>query len=88
MVYRYDSTHVGLHRDANVHVSTEDGKLCVNEHKISVFSERDPKNIPWGSVGMYKQSSVKTFNISSNLLSFLTKVPHRNGGNSKRANVP
>ena len=39
-------------------------------------------------IGINRQSSVKTFNISSNLLSFLTKVPHRNAGNLKRAKVP
>jgi glyceraldehyde 3-phosphate dehydrogenase len=48
---RYDSTHVGLHRDSTVQVSIVDGKLCVNEQKIAVFSERDPKNIPWGASG-------------------------------------
>ena len=36
---------------------------------------------------IYRQSLVETFNISSNLLSFLTKVPHTNAGNSKRAKV-
>jgi hypothetical protein len=50
--FRYDSTHGTLQRDSTVHVSTDGGKLCVNEHKIAVFSERDPKNIPWGSAGI------------------------------------
>ena len=49
--FRYDSTHVGLHRDSSVQVSIADGKLCVNEQQIAVFSERDPKNIPWGASG-------------------------------------
>ena len=35
-----------------------------------------------------RQSLVRTFNISSNLLSLLTKVPHINVGNLKRAKVP
>ena len=49
---RYDSTHVGLHRDENVTVSeTEDGKLSINGNKITVFAEKDPKLIPWGSAG-------------------------------------
>ena len=54
MFFRYDSTHVGLHRDENVTVSeTEDGKLCINGNKITVFAERDPKLIPWGAAGTY-----------------------------------
>ena len=49
---RYDSTHVGLHRDENISVSgTEDGKLCINGAEIMVFSEKDPKLIPWSSAG-------------------------------------
>merc|ERR1712136_610634 len=32
-------------------VKEENGKLVVNGHEINVFSERDPKNIPWASVG-------------------------------------
>ena len=52
MLFRYDSTHVGLHRDENVTVSeTEDGKLCINGNKITVFAEKDPKLIPWGTAG-------------------------------------
>ena len=52
MLFRYDSTHVGLHRDENVTVSeTEDGKLLLNGNKITVFAEKDPKLIPWGSAG-------------------------------------
>ena len=50
--FRYDSTHVGLHRDENVTVSeTEDGKLLINDNKITVFAEKEPKLIPWGSAG-------------------------------------
>ena len=37
---------------------------------------------------IFRQSLVKTFNISSKLLEFLIKVPHRNVGTSKRAKVP
>ena len=52
ILLRYDSTHVGLHRDENVTVSeTEDGKLSINGNKITVFAEKDPKLIPWGSAG-------------------------------------
>ena len=52
LCYRYDSTHVGLHRDKNVSVtSTDDGKLCINENQIMVFAEKDPKLIPWSLAG-------------------------------------
>ena len=59
LLFRYDSTHVGLHRDENftVSVSEEDKTLVVNGMKISVFCEKDPKAIPWASVGM--QFSIK-----------------------------
>merc|ERR1712062_115768 len=51
-MFKYDSTHVGLHRDENVTVSeTEYGKLSINGNKIAVFAEKDPKLIPWGSAG-------------------------------------
>merc|ERR1719266_2888266 len=51
-MFQYDSTHVGLHRDENICVTgTEDGKLCINGVEIMVFSEKDPKLIPWGSAG-------------------------------------
>ena len=43
---------MGLHRDENVTVSeTEDGKLLINGNKITVFVEKEPKLIPWGSAG-------------------------------------
>ena len=49
---RYDSTHVGLHRDKNISVTgAEDGKFCINGAEIMVFSEKDPKLIPWSSAG-------------------------------------
>ena len=46
-MFKYDSTH-GRYKGE---VKEEGGKLVVDGHAISVFSERDPKNIPWGSVG-------------------------------------
>lgn len=51
-MFRYDSTHGCLHNDPSFQVSiSNDGKLIVNGLHIAVFSERDPKNIPWGSAG-------------------------------------
>ena len=58
---RYDSTHVGLHRDESISVSgTEDGKLCINGAEIMVFSEKAPKLIPWSSAGTLFVKCVQT----------------------------
>jgi glyceraldehyde 3-phosphate dehydrogenase len=46
-LFKYDSTH-GRFKGT---VSHEGGALIVNGKKIVVFSERDPKTIPWGSAG-------------------------------------
>lgn len=44
-----DSTH-GLFKGD---IATKDGKLVVNGKAITVFSERDPAQIPWGQVGAH-----------------------------------
>jgi len=46
-MFKYDSTHGRFKGE----IKTEGDKLVVNGHKISVFSERDPKAIPWGKAG-------------------------------------
>ena len=48
MVYmvKYDSMHGRFDGD----IKAEGGKLVVNGHKIDVFAERDPANIPWGKI--------------------------------------
>lgn len=46
-LFKYDSTH-GRFKGT---VSHEGGQLIVNGKKIAVFSERDPKSIPWSSAG-------------------------------------
>jgi len=46
-MFKYDSTH-GQYKGE---VSTSGGKLIVDGQAITVFSERDPSAIPWGSVG-------------------------------------
>jgi glyceraldehyde 3-phosphate dehydrogenase len=46
-MFKYDSTHGRFKGE----VKEENGLLVVNNHRIKVFSERDPKNIPWGTVG-------------------------------------
>merc|ERR1719415_199094 len=46
-MFKYDSTH-GQYKGE---VAAADGKLVVDGNTITVFSERDPSAIPWGSVG-------------------------------------
>lgn len=46
-LFKYDSTH-GRFKGT---VVAEGGFLVVNGQKITVFSERDPKNIKWASAG-------------------------------------
>ncbi|XP_032802783.1 glyceraldehyde-3-phosphate dehydrogenase [Petromyzon marinus] len=46
-MFKYDSTHGRFKGDVKV----EDGKLLINGHAVSVYSERDPANIPWGKHG-------------------------------------
>jgi len=46
-MFKYDSTH-GQYKGE---VAAVDGKLVVDGNTITVFSERDPSAIPWGSVG-------------------------------------
>eukprot|EP00088_Acartia_fossae_P007121 TRINITY_DN1330_c0_g1_i15.p1 TRINITY_DN1330_c0_g1~~TRINITY_DN1330_c0_g1_i15.p1 ORF type:complete len:1382 (-),score=561.93 TRINITY_DN1330_c0_g1_i15:398-4543(-) len=50
-MFKHDSTHFGFHRSGIEISKTSCGKLKVNGMCINVFSERDPKSIPWGSVG-------------------------------------
>ncbi|XP_043501030.1 glyceraldehyde-3-phosphate dehydrogenase 2-like [Polistes fuscatus] len=46
-MFKYDSTHGKFKGE----VKMEDGCLVVNGNKIVVFSERDPKAIPWAKAG-------------------------------------
>ncbi|XP_063243585.1 glyceraldehyde-3-phosphate dehydrogenase 2 [Bacillus rossius redtenbacheri] len=46
-MFKYDSTHGRFKGE----VEAKDGFLVVNGFKIAVFSERDPKAIPWGKAG-------------------------------------
>lgn len=44
---KYDSVHGIL----DAEVEARDGSIFVNGKETKVFAERDPKNLPWGSVG-------------------------------------
>jgi len=46
-MFKYDSTH-GMYKGE---VKTEDGCLVVDGHKIHVFNEMKPENIPWSKAG-------------------------------------
>lgn len=46
-MFKYDSTHGKFKGE----VKAEGGCLVVNGNKIAVFSEREPKAIPWGKAG-------------------------------------
>lgn len=47
-MFKYDSTHGRFKGE----VSCADGMLVVDGHKINVFTERDPSQIPWGKCGV------------------------------------
>ncbi|KAH9013025.1 glyceraldehyde 3-phosphate dehydrogenase [Lactarius pseudohatsudake] len=46
-MFKYDSVH-GRFKGT---IEIKDGKLVIDGHPITVFQERDPANIKWGSVG-------------------------------------
>lgn len=43
---KYDSVHGRFQGE----VSADDNSITVNGHKIKVFAEKDPKNLPWGDL--------------------------------------
>lgn len=47
-MFKYDSTHGRYPGE----VSHDDKHLIVNGHKIAVYQERDPANLPWGSLNI------------------------------------
>ena len=46
-MFKYDSVHGRF--DGTI--ETRDGKLWINKKPITVFAEKDPAAIAWGSVG-------------------------------------
>ncbi len=48
----YMIKHDTIHGQFTGEVYCENGELVVNGHRIKVFNEKDPANIPWGEVGV------------------------------------
>ena len=46
-MFKYDSVHGRFKGSVEVHGD----KLVIDGRAISVYAERDPASIPWGSVG-------------------------------------
>ncbi len=46
-MFKYDSTH-GRFKGS---VKTENGKLVIDGHEVTVFAEKDPAAIDWKSAG-------------------------------------
>ena len=46
-MFKYDSTHTGFMRSGVEIEATSDGKLSVCGCEIAVFSQGNPKDIPW-----------------------------------------
>ena len=46
-MFKYDSVH-GRFQGT---IEAKDGKLIVNGHSITIYQEREPSAIPWGSSG-------------------------------------
>ena len=46
-MFKFDSVHGRFKGE----VAAVDGKFVVDGHEISVFAEKEPSSIPWGSVG-------------------------------------
>ena len=70
-MFKYDSVH-GRFKGT---VELKDGKLVGDGHAITVFAERDPAAIPWGSVGAdYVVESSGVFTTTEKCVSFPTSV--------------
>lgn len=47
-LFKYDSVH-GTFQGT---VEVRDNEMVINDHPIKVYSERDPKKLPWGDLGV------------------------------------
>lgn len=48
-MFKFDSVHGRF--SGTIEANKEKGELVINGKVVKVFAERDPANIPWGSVG-------------------------------------
>ena len=48
----YMIKHDTIHRPFKGEVKEEDGDLVIDGHRIKVYNEKDPSQIPWGEVGV------------------------------------
>lgn len=46
---KYDTNHRQYRTDE---ISFNEGEIIVGDHKIKVFAEKDPNNLPWGELGV------------------------------------
>jgi len=77
-MFKYDSTHTGFSQKGIEISKTSDGKLNVAGKTIEVFSEKDPKCIPWSTAGAeYVVESTGVFTTTE------TASAHLNGGAKK-----
>lgn len=69
-MFKYDSVHGNFKGT----VEAKDGKLWIQGKPISVFAQKDPAAIPWGSVGAdyIVESTVRIFGFS-----YIRTIVHR-----------
>ena len=48
----YMIKHDTIHGQFKGEVYAENGELVINGHRVKVFNEKDPANIPWGEIGV------------------------------------
>lgn len=46
---KYDTAHGRFHADE---ITFKDNFIIIGKHKVEVISEKDPKNLPWGKLGI------------------------------------
>ena len=48
----YMVKHDTIHGQFNGEVYADNGELVINGHRVKVFNEKDPANVPWGETGV------------------------------------
>jgi len=82
-LFKYDSVFGVL----NTEVSNTDNSIVVNGKEVKVYSERDPKNIPWGndgvevvveSTGLFRDKEKASAHISGGAKKVVISAPAKN----------